>query len=66
MNTDTLTTPRLLPPKKAAAYLAISERKLWSLTTVEKRIPAVRFGRCVRYDLTDLDTFIAAAKGQQR
>jgi excisionase family DNA binding protein len=61
---DTI-TPRLLTVFQAAKYLAISERKLWSLTK-EDRISVVKIGRCVRYDLADLDTFIAAAKGQRQ
>jgi DNA binding domain, excisionase family len=60
---DTI-TPRLLTVFQAAKYLAISERKLWSLTK-EDRISAVKIGRCVRYDITDLDAFIRAAKGQR-
>jgi len=58
----TTTTPKLMTPKQAAARLAISERKLWSMTK-EGRIPAVRFDRVVRYDVTDLDNFIRAMKG---
>jgi excisionase family DNA binding protein len=58
------TITRLLTTRQAAAYLAISERKLWSLTK-EGRIPAVKIGRCVRYDIADLDGFIRAAKGQR-
>lgn len=54
--------PKLNTPKTAAAYLAISERKLWQLTK-DGRIPAVRFDRCVRYDIADLDSFIQTAKG---
>jgi predicted DNA-binding transcriptional regulator AlpA len=59
---ETLTAPRLLPPKQAATYLAISERKLWGLTK-KNRIQTVRIDRCVRYDIADLDAFIQAAKG---
>ena len=64
MNNTPPTTTRLKPPKKAAAYLAISERKLWQLTK-DGRIPAVKFDRVVRYDVSDLDDFIAKAKGVQ-
>lgn len=53
--------PRLMKPREAAAYLAISERKLWSLTQ-SGRIPAVRLDRSVRYDFSDLDKFIQIAK----
>jgi excisionase family DNA binding protein len=62
MNEQQTTTPRLLTPKQTAARLAISERKLWTLTH-EGRIPAVKFDRVVRYDVTDLDNFIRAMKG---
>jgi excisionase family DNA binding protein len=58
---DTI-TPRLVTVRQAAAYLAISERKLWSLKK-ENRLPAVKIDRSVRYDVADLDAFIAAAKG---
>ena len=55
-------SPRLVPSKTAAAYLAISERKLWQMTK-DGRIPAVKYDRVVRYDIVDLDEFIAKAKG---
>jgi excisionase family DNA binding protein len=55
-------TPRLLKPKEAAAYLAISERKLWQLTS-DNKVPAVKYDRVVRYDIVDLDAFISRAKG---
>jgi excisionase family DNA binding protein len=54
--------PRLLSAQQAAEYLAISERKLWNMTK-ENRIPAVKIDRCIRYDISDLDSFIVAAKG---
>lgn len=56
-------TQQLLTPKQAAARLAISERKLWSLTH-EGRIPAVKFDRVVRYDVADLNAFIQNVKGR--
>lgn len=52
---------RLLTSKESANYLAISERKLWSMSKAGG-IPVVRFGRAVRYDVTDLDEFIQQAK----
>ena len=61
-NNSTATTSRLLSTKAAAQYLAISERKLWQLSK-DKRLPAVKFDRVVRYDVADLDDFIAQAKG---
>ena len=54
---------KLVKPKEAAnEILAISERKLWQLTK-DGIIPAVRLGRCVRYDITDLEQFIRDMKG---
>jgi len=55
-------TPRLMSVRDAAAYLAISERKLWQLSD-DRIIPVVRIGRARRYDLSDLDVFISKAKG---
>jgi len=54
---------RLIKPKDAAGYLAISERKLWSMAKTGA-IPAVRLGRSVRYDIRDIDDFIQRAKGE--
>ena len=53
---------RLLTSKESATYLAISERKLWSMSKAGD-IPAVRLGRCVRFDQIDLDRVIQRAKG---
>lgn len=58
---DTNTITRLLSPADAAKYLAICERKLFELSKTQ-RIPAVRIGRAVRYDIADLDRFILNAK----
>jgi len=51
----------LLNPKDAAKTLAISERKLWSLTNA-KEIPHVRIGRAVRYSPDDLRAWIDEQK----
>jgi len=61
-NTETIETTRLMTSKNAAKYLCISERKLWDMTKTGE-IPAVRLGRAVRYDRSDLDSFIQRAKG---
>jgi excisionase family DNA binding protein len=61
MNDSIGNQQRLLTARQAAAFLAISERKLWGLTQ-QGRIPAVRFDRVVRYDLNDLNSFIKAMK----
>jgi excisionase family DNA binding protein len=55
-------TPALLRVNEAASYLAVSERTFWSLLKAQ-RIPAVRFGKTVRIDRSDLDAFIQTAKG---
>lgn len=62
--TDNPLTPRIIPPKIAAEYLAISQRKLWQLTK-DGRLPCIKFDRVKRYDIADLDAFIAKAKGVQ-
>jgi excisionase family DNA binding protein len=59
------TTPplkRLIKPRQGAEYMGISERKLWQMTK-DGRITAIKFDRVVRYDIADLDEFIAKAKG---
>lgn len=55
----------LLKPKEAAAMLAISPRLLWSLTR-RGAVRAVRIGRAVRYDLTDLLVWIEGRKTKLR
>jgi len=62
MLNESSTSPRLLSTSDAAKYLAVSERTIWNLTHTRK-LPAVRLGRAVRYDLSDLDVFISKAKG---
>lgn len=51
----------LVTSKEAASLLAISERTLWQLTH-DGLLPAIRFGRTVRYDVGDLRSFIAAQR----
>ena len=59
---STLTTPALLlTPKQAAKALAISPRKLWGMTA-SGEIPHVKFGRCVRYPIDELQGWIADRK----
>ena len=48
---------KLVRIKDAAKYLAVSEKTLWNLEN-EGKIPAVRFGRTIRYAVEDLDAFI--------
>jgi excisionase family DNA binding protein len=53
----------LLRPREAASLLAISERKLWSLTQ-RGDIPPVRIGKSVRYDPADLRAWIERQKSE--
>ena len=55
-------TPAVFRVAEAAKYLACSERTIWNLIKAEK-LPAVRFGKILRIERSDLDAFIAAAKG---
>lgn len=51
----------LMTSPKAAAFLAISERKLWNLKD-SGEIPHVPIGSSVRYDRRDLIDWINAKK----
>ena len=53
--------PQLLSERDAARWLATSQRKLWGLRA-DGKIPVVRVGRSVRYDVADLRKFVAANK----
>lgn len=53
----------LLDPKQAARTLAVSARKLWSMTFEDKPgLPYVRCGRLVRYAPADLQRWIDAQR----
>ena len=65
MAPQTLDSPTLLTPRQAAAALAISQRKLWSLTS-SGEVKCCRIGRAVRYDTADLTDFVAASKQHSR
>ena len=54
-------TQPLLDAKQTAKILAISPRKLWSLTN-SGQIPHVRIGRSVRYSIDDLIEWIDGQK----
>lgn len=51
----------LLTVRETAKTLSLCERKVWSLVAGGE-IPAVRIGRAVRFDPTDLRTWIDARK----
>ena len=57
MNEPQNISPRLIRPREAASYIAVSERTLWTLTKSQK-IPAIKIGSAVRYCRDDLDAFI--------
>lgn len=57
--------PLLLTPAQASKTLAISPRKLWSLTA-SRQIKSLRIGRSVRYDPRDLRDYIEAQKQPQQ
>ena len=62
MQGSTPTKPALLlTPQQAAEALAISPRKLWSMTSAGE-IPHVRLGRSVRYPIADLEHWIDGQK----
>ena len=47
----------LLTVEQAAAVLSLSRRTLWRLTK-DGKLPAVRYGRAVRYWIEDLKAWI--------
>jgi len=52
----------LLSTREAAKCLGTSERNLWKLTAPRGPIPAVRFGRVVRYSPDDLRAWIKQSR----
>ena len=53
--------PLLLTVRQTAEVLQVCEKTLWALTRAG-RLPCVRIGRGVRYDVADVRRFIAGAK----
>jgi excisionase family DNA binding protein len=52
--------PLLLTAREAAALLAVSEKTLWNHTAPRGNcIPAVRFGKSLRYSRAALESWIA-------
>lgn len=47
----------LMRPKEAAAFLAISARKLWELTN-RREVPSLRIGRSLRYSRPALRAWV--------
>ena len=67
MKTQELKAALLVNPRDAAKMLAISPRKLWSMTFEEEPgLPYIRCGRLVRYSVDNLCRWIdAQRKGGQ-
>ena len=67
MANDSIQTPLpprptlLMTPAATSLALAISPRKLWSLTA-SGRIPSIRIDRCVRYSVDDIQLWIDQQK----
>ena len=56
--------PRLVDEHKAAAFLCTSVKTLRRWRWAGSPVPFVKIGRSVRYDLTDLETYIASRRRQ--
>jgi len=59
---DTTIAPRLLTYKQASQYMGVCEKSIYNLVK-SGQIQPVHVGYSVRFDLSDLDAFIATAKG---
>jgi excisionase family DNA binding protein len=60
-NESQATLTPLLTVREAADVLRVSERTLWTLTH-SGELPAVRVGRSVRYDQSDITSWIESRK----
>jgi excisionase family DNA binding protein len=58
---DARMTAALLTVREVAERLGVCERTVFTLTQ-EGKLPAARIGRAVRYDPSDIATFIEASK----
>jgi excisionase family DNA binding protein len=56
---------RLIDVQAAASYLAVSVPTLYGWVW-QRRIPFVKVGRALRFDVADLDSFVAAHKTSAR
>lgn len=52
---------RLFNYQEAADYLSLSTRSMWDLGNTNV-IPKIQIGRCVRFDIEDLDRYIESRK----
>ena len=54
-------TRRLLTDRQAAEYLGICSRSVYNLVA-RKQLPTLKVGRARRFDVEDLNAFIASRK----
>lgn len=52
---------RLYSPTDVAAYLGVTAKTVYSWSS-QGRVPCVKFGKTVRFDIRDLDAWIAACR----
>jgi len=57
--------PRLLTIQEAARHLAVSVSTLYGWVW-QRRIPFIKIGRALRFDLRDLEAFVEANKQQPK
>jgi excisionase family DNA binding protein len=62
---DTKNATRLLTVQEAARLLAVSVSTLYGWVW-QRRIPFVKVGRALRFDMADLEKFIQANRTQAR
>jgi len=62
---EATSTPRLLTVQEAARYLAVSVSTLYGWVW-QRRVPFVKVGRALRFDLDDLKRFVEDNKQRPR
>ena len=65
MGTETITVPRLVTVNDAARYLSVSVSTLYGWV-YQRRIPFVKVGRALRFEMSDLDNFVERNRTQPR
>ncbi len=65
MRTEANAAPRLMAVSDAARYLAVSVSTLYGWV-YQRRIPFVKVGRALRFEVVDLDGFIQKNRTQAR
>jgi excisionase family DNA binding protein len=65
MRIESNSAPRLMTVTDAARYLAVSVSTLYGWV-YQRRIPFVKVGRALRFEVVDLDSFIQRNRTQAR